>query len=48
MAKKNPTAKEMGRVGGKAKGDAKRRSLAHYKRISVLGHLKRGHKIKNP
>jgi hypothetical protein len=43
---KNKHAVALGKVGGKTKGDAKKRSNAHYKRISILGHLKRGHKVK--
>lgn len=43
---KNRHAVALGKVGGKAVGPRKKRSPEHYRRISILGHLKRGHKIK--
>ena len=49
MAPDNPHAVALGKLGGKAaKGEKKKRSPEHYRRISILGHLKRGHKIKQP
>lgn len=43
---KNKHAVELGKLGGRAKGPAKRRSAEHYRRISLIGHAKQGHKIK--